>query len=107
MACFFLFGLWNIRGYAAKPIVVVLDPGHGGENLGAQYDGYTEKDLTMAVASAMEEELKKYDGIEVYVTRQGDEDMSLKERADFAASKNADFLFCLHFNTSSTVCSTA
>lgn len=42
MACFFLFGLWNIRGYAAKPIVVVLDPGHGGENLGAQYDGYTE-----------------------------------------------------------------
>ena len=100
MACFFLFGLWNIRGYAAKPIVVVLDPGHGGENLGAQYDGYTEKDLTMAVASAMEEELKKYDGIEVYVTRQGDEDMSLKERADFAASKNADFLFCLHFNTS-------
>ena len=34
MACFFLFGLWNIRGYAAKPIVVVLDPGHGGENLG-------------------------------------------------------------------------
>ena len=48
----------------------------------------------------MEEELKKYDGIEVYVTRQGDEDMSLKERADFAASKNADFLFCLHFNTS-------
>ena len=78
-----------------------------GKIWGHKYDGYTEKDLTMAVASAMEEELKKYDGIEVYVTRQGDADMSLKERADFAASKNADFLFCLHFNTSSTVCSTA
>lgn len=82
------------------PVVVVLDPGHGGENLGAQYNGYTEKDMTMAVALAMKEELEKYEGIEVYITRSGDKDMSLEERAEFAASKNADFLFCLHFNTS-------
>lgn len=100
MACFLLFCLFSIRGYAAQPVVVVLDPGHGGENLGAQYDGYTEKDMTMAVASAMKEELEKYEGIEVYLTRNGDKDMSLEERAEFAASKNADFLFCLHFNTS-------
>lgn len=82
------------------PVVVVLDPGHGGENLGAQYNGYTEKDMTMAAALAMKEELEKYEGIEVYMTRSGDKDMSLEERAEFAASKNADFLFCLHFNTS-------
>lgn len=100
IAGFLLFCLLNIHSYASQPIVVVLDPGHGGENLGAQYDGYTEKDMTMTVASAMKEELEKYEGIEVYMTRRGDADMSLVERVDFAASKNADFLFCLHFNTS-------
>ena len=35
------------------PCIVVIDPGHGGENLGAEYDGYTEKDMTMVVARAM------------------------------------------------------
>ncbi|NBI90427.1 N-acetylmuramoyl-L-alanine amidase [Lachnospiraceae bacterium] len=100
IACFLLFCLFNMRGYAAQPVVVVLDAGHGGENLGAQYNGYTEKDMTLTVASAMKEELEKYEGIEVHMTRSGDKDMSLEERAEFAASKNADFLFCLHFNSS-------
>lgn len=81
-------------------LVVVIDPGHGGENLGADYNGFIEKDMNMTVANAMYEELTKYDGITVYMTHTQDVDMSLKERADFAASVNADFLFCLHFNMS-------
>ena len=32
---------------ADKPCVVVIDPGHGGENLGADYNGYVEKDINM------------------------------------------------------------
>lgn len=90
----------GVTVYGAKPVTVVLDPGHGGANLGAEYNGYTEKDMTMIVAEAMKEELEKYDGVEVYLTREGDGDMSLEERAEFAASQNADFLFCLHFNMS-------
>lgn len=81
-------------------LIVVLDPGHGGENLGADYSGYIEKEMNLIVAEAMYEELTKYEGITVYMTRTGDEDLSLKERADFAASVNADYLFCLHFNMS-------
>lgn len=96
---FFLYGK-SIPAHGAQPVVVVIDPGHGGENLGAECNGYTEKNLTMIVALAMKEELEKYEGIEVYLTREGDKDMSLEERAEFAASKNADFLFCLHFNMS-------
>ena len=96
--CFLYKG--TITVYGAEPVTVVLDPGHGGKNLGAEYNGYTEKDMTMIVASAMKEELEKYEGIEVYLTREEDKDMSLEERAEFAASKNADFLFCLHFNMS-------
>lgn len=90
----------SIPVYGAQPVVIAIDPGHGGENLGAECNGYTEKNLTMIVALAMKEELEKYEGIEVYLTREGDKDMSLEERAEFAASRNADFLFCLHFNMS-------
>jgi len=85
---------------ADEPVIVVIDPGHGGENLGAEYDGYTEKKMTMVVARAMKEELEKYEGIVVYLTRETDIDMSLRERAEFAKEKQADFLFSLHFNAS-------
>lgn len=94
------FFLVCFRAQAAKPLVLVIDPGHGGENLGAQYEGYTEKDMTLVVAEAMKAELEKYEGVEVYLTRETDQDMSIKDRAVFAGEKNADFLFCLHFNSS-------
>lgn len=81
-------------------IVVVIDPGHGGENLGGQYEDYTEKDMTLIVANAMKKELDKYEGITVYLTRTGDKDMDLDERCEYAESVGADFLFCLHFNLS-------
>lgn len=82
------------------PVVVVIDPGHGGENLGGEYEDYTEKEMTLVVANAMKEELEKYEGIEVYLTRNGDQELDLEERCEFAKSVNADFLFCLHFNLS-------
>lgn len=83
-----------------KPIVVVIDPGHGGENLGGEYEDYTEKDMTIVVAKAMKEELEKYEGVTVYLTRTGDEELSLDERCAYAEAMDADFLFCLHFNMS-------
>lgn len=83
------------------PLVIVLDPGHGGENRGAEHNGYTEKIINMTVARAMKEELEKYDGVTVYLTHESAEvDLSLKERAEFAVEKGADFLYCLHFNMS-------
>ena len=82
-------------------LVVVLDPGHGGSNLGADYNGFLEKEMNLKVARAMALELEKYEGITVYLTHDDLEtDMSLKERAQFAQSVNADILLCLHFNMS-------
>lgn len=86
--------------FAKEPIIIVIDPGHGGENLGAQYENFTEKEMTMIVARTMKEELEKYENVVVYLTHETDLDMSLKERAVFAKEKQADFLFCLHFNSS-------
>jgi len=80
--------------------VIVIDPGHGGENEGTIENGFLEKSMTLVTAMAMYEDLIQYDDVEVYLTRTDDRDMSLKERAEFAASVNADFLFSIHYNAS-------
>jgi len=95
-----------ISVYAAQvdsqdPVRIVIDPGHGGENLGADHNGYLEKEMSLIVAESMRDELEKYEGIEVYMTRTEDVDMSLEERVDYAEDVGADFFFCLHFNMSS------
>lgn len=90
----------KLPGIERKEIVVVIDPGHGGNNLGGEYEDYTEKDMTLVTANAMKEELEKYEGIAVYMTRTGDQDLDLDERCAYAESVNADFMFCLHYNLS-------
>ncbi|MBR4085291.1 MAG: N-acetylmuramoyl-L-alanine amidase [Lachnospiraceae bacterium] len=81
--------------------IIVIDPGHGGENLGTESNpNYKEKDIIMKTAQALVEELKKYEEFEVYLTREEDIDIELHERAKFAKSVNADFLFSLHYNAS-------
>ena len=86
--------------YAAEPVVVVIDPGHGGENLGTDYLPIPEKVYAMQVALYMKQELEQYQNVAVYLTHEQDVDMKLEERAEFAKSVNADFLFSLHFNMS-------
>lgn len=82
-------------------IIIVIDPGHGGSQNGADYNGLLEKDINMTVSNVLVEELEKYDGIKVYLTHDSAEDeMSIKERADFAEEVNADYFFCIHFNAS-------
>lgn len=94
------FGGQGSTAYAADPVVVVIDPGHGGENLGTDYLPIPEKLYTMQVALYMKEELEQYNNVTVYLTHTQDIDMDLDERAEFAKSVNADFLFSLHFNMS-------
>ena len=98
------FSFNNIKSVAAnKPVVIVIDPGHGGtgeKNTGAIYNGMTEKDLTMKVAYAMKTELERYDNVTVYLTHTTDEFMSLEDRAEFAKNVGADFVYSIHFNAS-------
>lgn len=83
-----------------RKTVIVIDPGHGGEKQGTIEGDSEEKVMTMATALAMYEELSLYDGVEVYLTRTEDVDLSLKKRAQFAQSVDADFLFSIHYNAS-------
>ena len=98
-------GCWihtPIQANAKENVVVVIDPGHGGSNLGANPPGYLEKNMTLVTALAMKAELEKYQGVTVYMTRTADADLSLEERAQAAKSVNADFLYSLHYNMSSS-----
>ena len=81
-------------------VVIVIDPGHGGDNEGTLEGPALEKKMTMVTAKAMYEELSKYDNVDIYMTHTDDVSMSLADRAQFAAERNADFLFSIHYNAS-------
>lgn len=99
LAVLFLLGavLFPIMAKADHTVVIVIDPGHGGKNLGAQYEGLTEKEMTMITAKAMKEELEKYEGVVVYLTHEGDENMSIKDRA--LLQKKEMLISCSVFTT--------
>ena len=81
-------------------IVVVIDPGHGGDNEGTKENGFCEKEMTLVTALALYERLSQYEGVTVYLTRVEDTKLSLAQRAEFARAVEADFLFSIHYNAS-------
>jgi len=81
-----------------KPfVVVVLDPGHGGQDSGAICGGVLEKDLTLDVARRIERLLEAY-GIATVMTRVGDSYVSLADRAALANRVRDSILISIHFN---------
>ena len=58
-------------------VLVVLDPGHGGIDPGASREGQTEKELILAFAREIEEELRRLPNVDVLFTRTDDNFVSL------------------------------
>ena len=81
-----------------KPFaVVVLDPGHGGQDSGAMCGGVMEKDLTLDVARRVDRLLDS-EGIATLMTRLGDSYVSLADRAAFGNRANESIFISIHFN---------
>jgi N-acetylmuramoyl-L-alanine amidase len=81
------------------PIVVVLDPGHGGVDSGARgATGAVEKDLTLALARATRGALQQQ-GFQVALTREGDQNPSFDERAATANSPRWSILISFHVSS--------
>jgi len=80
---------------------IVIDPGHGGKDPGAQNlkEKQNEKDLTLRVAKSLEKKLKKQ-GFKVYLTRNNDSFIELRDRTIFARKRKADLFISVHFNAS-------
>jgi N-acetylmuramoyl-L-alanine amidase len=77
--------------------LVVLDPGHGGQDSGAICAGVMEKDLTLDVANRVERQLRSA-GIATVMTRSGDKYVSLSERAAITNRMRNCILVSIHFN---------
>ncbi|MBD3241211.1 MAG: hypothetical protein GF331_11545 [Chitinivibrionales bacterium] len=76
---------------------VVIDPGHGGKDPGAiGPSGVQEKDLTLAVALRLRDILKDKTNLKVYLTREKDEFIPLRQRTKFANDKDADVFVSIH-----------
>lgn len=81
-------------------VVIVLDPGHGGPNIGAAANGTGEKVFTLRLATLIKQHLDSNGSFVVYMTRTGDYDLELCERSIYANEVNADALISLHFDGS-------
>ena len=77
-------------------LVVVIDPGHGGIDPGAESGAYTEAELILNFARALKEALQRQDGFEVVLTRDTDEFVSLDRRIAIARLAGADAFLSLH-----------
>lgn len=77
---------------------IMLDPGHGGSDPGACGYGLRESDINLSIAQACANELKQYDGLVPYMTRDTDVDVGLLERCQMAHNINAHLFISFHIN---------
>jgi len=81
---------------------IVIDPGHGGHDPGAQGKGVNEADLVLDVALRLEKLLTAVPGVEVILTRRTDEFIPLPERTAIANREGADLFLSIHANASTS-----
>ena len=83
-----------------RPLVWVLDAGHGGNDQGTSMRETLEKDLTLSIVKEISALLKKNKpGIKVILTRADDRSLSLEERCNIANNANADLFLSVHINS--------
>jgi N-acetylmuramoyl-L-alanine amidase len=106
MALSFAWWQWNSKPQPlgdTRPLkhesftVVVIDPGHGGQDSGTMVGGVLEKDLTLDVAQRVDR-LLQAQGVATVMTRVGDSYVSLAERAALTNRVPDCILISIHFN---------
>lgn len=110
----FLISLYTLAIVRANSLplfgkVIYIDPGHGGPDPGAVWNGIYESDINLEISLEIEKELEK-NGAIVYLTRYGDYDLSanyaelrkrsdLSRRANIINRSNADIYLSIHLNS--------
>ena len=106
MVLLFAFRNSNIN---SKPIIkldkqytVVIDAGHGGEDLGVSAsDGSTEKDLALAIAKKIKS-LNNNPNINIVLTRETDKFITVMDRTNIANAANANLFVSIHMDNDGT-----
>ena len=97
----------HINSYNLLGKSVYIDPGHGGRDSGAVYKNIYEKDINLIISKKLEQSLVAK-GMEVYLTRETDIDLStttknkkrsdLTNRAKIINNSNVDMYISIHLN---------
>lgn len=98
----FLMFFFILLSFGSNAKVVLIDPGHGGEEIGAvgrlRKKKFYEKDLALRLSLKIKNELSK--STSAYLTRSFDRLVSLQDRAQMADDVRADLFLSVHFNSS-------
>lgn len=81
--------------HETRPLVVVIDAGHGGDDFGAKHEQHLEKDIVQKISGRIKE-LNKNPNIAIQFTRTGDHNMNLQERTALINQLRPDVVLSLH-----------
>jgi N-acetylmuramoyl-L-alanine amidase len=80
-----------------RDVIVAIDAGHGGDDPGASgRNGTHEKDVVVAIARRVAEELDSQPGMHAVLVRSGDYFVPLRKRIAIAHAAQADFFMSIH-----------
>ena len=88
--------------WAGKPFTLVLDPGHGGKDIGCKGALTNEKTIVLDVARRLERMISEAyspEQVRTVFTRDDDRFISLQERANIANRAGGDFFMSIHVNS--------
>lgn len=92
----------NEREFFGKLRTVVIDAGHGGEDVGCLGSSSHEKDIALAISLKLGAYLEeKFENLNVIYTRKSDVFIPLANRAEIANRAKADLFICIHANSAS------
>jgi N-acetylmuramoyl-L-alanine amidase len=83
-----------------KPFTIVIDPGHGGIDGGAEgVNGTVEKSITLAFALELRKKLVENGAYDIFLTREKDDFLRLDDRVRIARQHEADLFISIHADT--------
>jgi len=86
----------HLRQLGDRPLVVAVDPGHGGIDPGAKRESYLEKDLVLQFARELKDTLNLSGRYQAKLTRTEDVFVSLPDRITLARQQGADVFLSIH-----------
>lgn len=95
--------LLNKKPKRSGPLIraVAIDPGHGGLDTGVIAEtGFKEKQVNLQVAEKLAKQLKMKLGIPIYLSRDGDYELTLEQRLEPASKDDVDLWLLLHAQAS-------
>jgi N-acetylmuramoyl-L-alanine amidase len=95
--------LFSIAFLSFTPVnkkLIIIDAGHGGNDMGVKHSDHSEKEIVLKVAQEIQKFNDTQDKYEVILTRDSDQYISLSDRMNKINELNPEIVISLHINSS-------